>query len=333
MCKVSAEELQLFTTEQIFGKEVVSFHVRKCEELAFPPFKLNFAHDFKVLKQLGQGTEGKVSKCSSKFSDFKCAVKEVVPSNFLISTTTKHFEPSEVTLMVKLNHPNIVKMFLSWNGSGANFFGRSSDVTYLSMMLSARTLSSYLDQSSTIELDTVNHIFQQIMMGLEYTHKHNVVHHDLKPENILMDDDLSLKIADYGIAAIKDSPNSKIDAGTIGSFPYAAPELNDAHKFHDEKADIFSSGIIYFEMCTSYQRKRKVVEFSRCIRRAIRSWEPWVEFDLDAVLKETDLLDEFSGNFLLLKMMLHPDDAKRPSATEILAILSGTNTAESFERN
>lgn len=152
-----------------------------------------------------------------------------------------------------------------------------------------------------------------------------MVHRDLKPENILLDDDLSLKITDFGISAIKESPNSKTNADVIGSFPYAAPELNDAHKLHDEKADIFSAGIMYYEICTCHQRKCKVKEFSRCIRTAIQS--------CDAVLKGTGLMDEFSGNILLLKMMLHHDDAKRPSATEILAILSGTNTTEAFERN
>ena len=180
MCK----ELQLLTTEQLFGKEILCFHVRQCEELLFPPFKLKFAHDFKILKQLGQGSEGEVSKCSSNFSDFKCAVKEVVPSNFLIdaSTTKKHSEPSEVTLMVKLNHGNIVKMFLSWNETGSNFMGLPSDATFICMMLSARTLSYYLDQRSIIELDTVNNLFLQIMMGLEHIHKQNVVHHDLNLE-------------------------------------------------------------------------------------------------------------------------------------------------------
>lgn len=104
----------IFTTEQIFGEDVLPFHIRSFEELALPPFKLNFAHDFKFLEQLGQfhalsalnwwinsywmpvtyilgqGTEGKVSKCSSKFSGFTCAVK-VVPSDLMIRT--KHSEP------------------------------------------------------------------------------------------------------------------------------------------------------------------------------------------------------------------------------------------------
>lgn len=102
----------------------------------------------------------------------------------------------------------------------------------------------------------------------------------------MKDDDLSLKIADYGIAAIKDLPNSKLDPDNIGSFPYAAPELNDAHELHDEKADIFSCGIIYFEMCTLYPRKRKAEEFSRCVRRVIASWAPWLKFDLDAALEK-----------------------------------------------
>ncbi|KAM0873010.1 hypothetical protein ACQ4PT_038338 [Festuca glaucescens] len=66
---------QQFSTDQVFGKETVHFDARRCEELTFPPFKLNFALHFNVLKEIGKGTEGKVSKCSSKFSEYTCAIK------------------------------------------------------------------------------------------------------------------------------------------------------------------------------------------------------------------------------------------------------------------
>uniref|UniRef100_A0ACD5VVL4 Uncharacterized protein n=1 Tax=Avena sativa TaxID=4498 RepID=A0ACD5VVL4_AVESA len=189
------------SSELVFGKDARVFDVTRCEEFQFPPFKLNFAMDFNVLKKLGDGTEGKVSRCSCKFTEYRCAIKEVIPSNLMITSTSS--EPSDVSILADLSHPNKVKLHLAWNEKGRDYFGCPADITFRSMKLCARTLSTYLKRTSKFELATANHIFRQIVMGLEHAHAHYVVHHDLKPANILMDDDLTIKICDFGTAERK----------------------------------------------------------------------------------------------------------------------------------
>ncbi|XP_047052456.1 interferon-induced, double-stranded RNA-activated protein kinase-like [Lolium rigidum] len=324
---------QQFSTDQVFGKETVHFDARRCEELTFPPFKLNFAMHFNVLKEIGKGTEGKVSKCSSKFSEYTCAIKETIPSHLQIPSTNS--EPSDVSILAELNHPNVVKLHHAWNEKGTDCFGDSVDIIFTSMKFYDRTLLTYLMRNSRIDLGTINNIFRQMMLGLEHMHLHHIVHHDLKPDNILMDSDLTIMISDFGTAMRKESPNSKLKPGVIGSLPYCAPEVSNYHELHDEKADIFPAGVIYFELYipVAAHRKRKVNEMSRLSRQAMASWESWTDFDLDSALEGTDLLDDWGGDYSLLKLMLHPTGSERPSASDILARLPVTDTAEDLRRN
>ncbi|XP_047046176.1 interferon-induced, double-stranded RNA-activated protein kinase-like [Lolium rigidum] len=324
ICRIILKDnLPSFSTEQLFGTQVVQFSVRRCEELLFPPFHLKFKQDFNSLKRLGKGTEGEVFKCSSNFAEYVCAVKKVVPSDLMITST--NFEPSDVTILSELNHPNIVKLHLCWNELGKDYFGRPAEVTFTSMLLCDRTLSTFLKENSRIELDTANDIFRQMMMGLQHAHQHHIVHHDLKPDNILVDDNQRIMISDFGTAKKKESPNSMLQPGVIGSLPYSAPEVTNFHESHDEKADIFSAGIICYELYipTVAHREQKVKEMSRRIRQAMALCPPWIDFDLDSALDGTNLLDEWTGDYSLLKLMLKPNGSERPSASDILARLPG----------
>lgn len=162
-------------------------------------------------------------------------------------------------------------------------------------------------------------------MGLQHAHQHHIVHHDLKPDNTLVDDNQRIMISDFGTAKKKESPNSMLQPGVIGSLPYSTPEVTNFHESHDEKADIFSAGIICYELYipTVAHREQKVKEMSRRFRQAMALCPPWINFDLDSALDGTNLLDEWTGDYSLLKLMLKPNGSERPSASDILARLPG----------
>jgi serine/threonine-protein kinase HSL1, negative regulator of Swe1 kinase len=93
-------------------------------------------------------------------------------------------------------------------------------------------------------------LFRQIIAGLSYCHRFNICHRDLKPENILLDSARNIKLADFGMAAVQ--PANRWLNTSCGSPHYAAPEIIYGRKYHGDKADIWSVGIILFAMLNGF---------------------------------------------------------------------------------
>lgn len=88
--------------------------------------------------------------------------------------------------------------------------------------------------------------FQQLISGIEYSHKLKIVHRDLKPENVLLDDDLNVKIADFGLSnQIKDGDFLKTSCGSPN---YAAPEVIRGGLYTGPEIDVWSCGVILYVM-------------------------------------------------------------------------------------
>jgi serine/threonine-protein kinase HSL1, negative regulator of Swe1 kinase len=91
------------------------------------------------------------------------------------------------------------------------------------------------------------YLFHQIMSALEYCHDLNICHRDLKPENILLTKDAQVKIADFGMAALHQSPSHQLTTA-CGSPHYAAPEILNDQPYKGSTVDIWSMGVILFAM-------------------------------------------------------------------------------------
>ena len=115
-----------------------------------------------------------------------------------------------------------------------------------------KTLKSFIDDkisnSELIEKETLNNIIKQICLGLKEIHNAHITHRDLKPANIFIDENLRIKIGDFGA-----STNSKYFTTKIGTQKYLAPELQAEKKIGDKynnKVDIYSLGCIFYELFT-----------------------------------------------------------------------------------
>ena len=111
-------------------------------------------------------------------------------------------------------------------------------------------LFDYIVSQTRIKEQEACKIFQQVIAGIEYIHKLNVVHRDLKPENLLLDHNHQIKIVDFGLSnTYKDKELLKT---ACGSPCYAAPEMIEGQEYNGLKVDIWSAGVILFAMICGY---------------------------------------------------------------------------------
>ena len=140
----------------------------------------------------------------------------------------------------KLNHPNIIRIFDA---------GDDYDISYMAMeLLDGEDLKGYTEPGKLLPIKEVLEIVATVAEALDYAHKEGVFHRDIKPGNIMKLKDGSLRVADFGIARIASS--SKTATGTVlGTPSYMSPE-QVAGKKVDGRADLFSLGVMLFEMLT-----------------------------------------------------------------------------------
>ena len=128
-----------------------------------------------------------------------------------------------------------------------NFEG---DVQYIVMeYLDGITLKQYITDKGPLEVDEALHYCKQILRALRHAHERGVVHRDIKPQNIMLIKDGRIKVTDFGIAHISNFETSSMSDLAIGSVHYISPEQAKG-KPTDETSDIYSTGIILYEMIT-----------------------------------------------------------------------------------
>jgi len=148
---------------------------------------------------------------------------------------------NESKAIAVLSHPNVVKV------SDVSF---GDLIQYIVMeYIDGITLKEYIDQQGPLSWNEAVHFTLQILRGLQHAHDKGVVHRDIKPQNIMVLPDGIIKVADFGIARFARSEQETITDKAIGSVHYISPEQAKGEKT-DEKADIYSVGVMLYEMLT-----------------------------------------------------------------------------------
>ncbi len=148
---------------------------------------------------------------------------------------------NESKAIAVLSHPNVVKV------SDVSF---GDLIQYIVMeYIVGITLKEYIEQSGPLSWNDAVHFTLQILRGLQHAHDRGVVHRDIKPQNIMVLPDGVIKVADFGIARFARSDQETITDKAIGSVHYISPEQAKGEKT-DEKADVYSVGVMLYEMLT-----------------------------------------------------------------------------------
>ncbi|MDZ4201365.1 MAG: serine/threonine-protein kinase [Gallionella sp.] len=197
---------------------------------------------YEIIDELGQGAMGIVYKAVDPLIDRILAIKTISLS--LAKDEKDDYEQrfyQEAKAAGRLNHPNIVTVY---------DVGKSGEVAYIAMeFLQGRELRDLLDEGQRLPVAQVIDYAMQVAQGLAYAHEHGIVHRDVKPANIMVVRDGLVKITDFGIARMASSTVRTQVGIVLGSPKYMSPE-QVLGKSIDQRSDIFSLGVMLYEMLT-----------------------------------------------------------------------------------
>ncbi len=203
----------------------------------------HFPH-LEILELLGKGGMGAVYKARQPSLDRLVAVKVLPPEVGADASFSERFS-REARALAKLNHQNIVAVY---------DFGRANDLYYFIMeYVDGATLRQLVDTGELQPTEALS-ILPQICDALQFAHDEGIVHRDIKPDNILLDSKGRVKVADFGLAKLLDrAPADASLTGTnqvLGTPHYMAPEQMQGSHDVDHRADIYSLGVVFYEMLT-----------------------------------------------------------------------------------
>lgn len=195
---------------------------------------------YEILEKIGTGGMATVYEAKCKLLNRKVAIKVLKDEFSTDSEFIKRFQ-IEAQSAASLSHPNIVSIYDVGNEDGLHYI--------VMELIKGKTLKEVIMEKGRLEWEEAADIASQIASGLEQAHKNHIVHRDIKPHNIIITKDGVAKVTDFGIA--KAVSNSTINAygTTVGSVHYFSPE-HARGGYTDEKSDIYSLGVVLYEMVT-----------------------------------------------------------------------------------
>jgi serine/threonine protein kinase len=195
---------------------------------------------YAVKRELGRGGMGAVYLAEQPGLGREVAIKELIINLGADPTALSRFL-QEAQVMARTSHPNLVQVHdLEEVGESKYIILEFVKGRSLRDMLAARPMP----------LPQVIAVLHGILQGLNYAHRHNIVHRDMKPENVLISDEGEVKVADFGIARLTDDSGGGSTATrtgtTVGTPQYMSPEQVASSKV-DGRSDLYSAGIILYE--------------------------------------------------------------------------------------
>jgi len=186
---------------------------------------------------LGIGTFGKVKVGFHQLTGHKVAVK-ILNRQKIKNLDVVGKIRREIQNLKLFRHPHIIKLY--------QVISTPTDIFMVMEYVSGGELFDYIVKHGKLKEEDARRFFQQIISGVDYCHRHNVVHRDLKPENLLLDNQLNVKIADFGLSNMMQ--DGEFLRTSCGSPNYAAPEVISGKLYAGPEVDIWSCGVVLYAL-------------------------------------------------------------------------------------
>ena len=202
------------------------------------------AKRYGILELIGEGGMARVYRAIDNRLNRFVAVK-ILKDEYMQDEELKRRFASESHAVAMLSHPNIVSVF---------DVSHDDDLEYIVMeLVDGITLKQYLSRKNGLSWKETVHFAKQIAKALSHAHERSLIHRDIKPQNIMLLLDGTIKVADFGIAALENETdrdsNEELSTSAVGSIYYISPEQIKNSPV-DARSDIYSLGIVMYEMLT-----------------------------------------------------------------------------------
>ena len=262
---------------------------------------------YEILERIGTGGMAVVYKAKCHYLNRLVAIK-ILKSDLAQDEDFRRRFNAESQAVAQLSHPNIVSIY---------DVSKGGDTEYIVMeLIDGITLKQYIEKRGQLTWREALHFITQIMRALSHAHSRGIVHRDIKPQNIMVLRDGSVKVADFGIACLENSAQT-LTQEALGSVHYISPEQARGDRT-DARSDIYSAGVVLYEMLTS----RLPFEGDSAVSVAIQhlSSIPLAPREINSEIPE-------QMELICMKAMAPDLDRRYSSADEMIADL------EAFRKN
>ena len=195
---------------------------------------------YRIVEKIGDGGTAFVFKGLDTILNRHVTVKVLRPEYAGDQDFVRRFR-REAQAAAGLSHPNIVSVY---------DVGHENGVHYIVMeYVQGRSLKALIEEMGRLNIYQAAEYAANIALALSHAHKHGIIHRDVKPHNILISDDGRVKVTDFGIAQAVTASTLTYSGEILGSVHYFSPEQARGGAT-DEKSDIYSLGIVLYEMLT-----------------------------------------------------------------------------------
>ena len=224
---------------------------------------------YEIRERLGTGGMGSVYRAKDRELDRSMAIKVIRPELAEQSDILRRFK-QELILARQVTHKNVIRIFDLGEDAGLKFITME--------YIEGQSLKSMMDERGKLSYDESAGIIQQVCLALEAAHAEGVVHRDLKPQNIMVDKQGKILVMDFGIARGTGVAGMTMTGALVGTPDYMSPEqVRGDHV--DARSDLFSLGIIYYELLTGKKPYSGGSAESAMFRRTIERAKPPQEMD------------------------------------------------------
>ncbi len=273
---------------------------------------------YELVEKIGGGGMAVVYKAKCKLLNRFVAIKILRTDSDMTEDFIKRFKV-EAQAAGSLSHPNIVSIY---------DVGNEGDINYIVMeYVEGYTLKDVIAQSGKLTWRATVKIASQICAGLEHAHKNHIIHRDIKSQNILVNEELVAKVTDFGIARASTNSTITMTGNTIGSVHYFSPEQAKG-QHTDEKSDIYSLGIVMYEMITGRVPFDADTPVSVALKQIQELPIPPIQYDKDMPVAVNDII---------MKALQKEPRLRYQSATEMLkdlqAVLENPQSTVVMDKN